>query len=426
VAKRRFFYGWVILAIGFLTIVAGYVCRTTFSVFYPAIVEDFGWTRGNTALIFSINILVYGLCAPFAGAIADRFPPRFVLAAGSVLMGIGMLSCSLATTRWQFFLLYGVVAAIGLSLAGWAPVSALLTNWFAQRRALAFGILGAGFGVSLIASYVAQYVISSFGWRAAYVAIGLSIAALIAPLCVLFVRRSPADARAYPDTMTARENEARQEPVSSGKAPPAWPEKEWTLGAAMRTRQFWLLFLMWFASMGVVEQLAVAHQVYFYLDAGYAPMTAATFYGIFGVCYAAGNLAGALSDRIGRERFFIPACLACAGFVSLYFILKDASTLWLPSIIAAGFGSTLGSLCCVCNATMADLFSGPHYGKIAGSMIVGFAAGGMLSPWLAGHLHDVTGSYTFAYVALGASLLLTATLMWLVAPRKLRPIGPQA
>ncbi len=420
--KSRFFYGWVILAIGFLTMVGGYVCRTTFSVFYPAIVDEFGWTRGNTALIFSINILVYGLCAPFAGALADRFQPRFVLAGGAALMGIGMVSCSLATARWQFFLLYGVVAAVGLSVAGFAPVSTLLTNWFARRRALAFGILGAGFGTSLIASYAAQYVISSFGWRTAYVAIGLSVAALIAPLCMVFVRRTPADKGMYPDGMTAEEARADHETLSARRGAGEWSSREWTLRAAAHTRQFWLLFLSWLVLFGIVEQLAVSHQVYFYLDAGYQPMTAATFYSIFGICFAVGNVFGALSDRVGRERFFIPACLACAVFVSLYFFMRDAATSWLPPVIAVGFGTTFGSLCCVLNATLADLFQGKHYGKIAGSMIVGFAAGGTLSPWLAGHLHDVTGDHTITYAILVASLLTTATLMRLVAPRRLHPI----
>jgi MFS family permease len=175
--------------------------------------------------------------------------------------------------------------------------------------------------------------------------------------------------------------------------------------------------------MGFVEQLAVSHQVYFYLDAGYEPMTAAAFYTVFGVCFALGNVGGALSDRIGRERFFIPACLACAGFASLYFVMNDASTPWLPPIIAAGFGTTFGSLCCVLNATLADLFQGRHYGKIAGSMILGFATGGTLSPWLAGHLHDVTGNYTATFAILVAGLLVTALLMALVAPRKLRPVA---
>ena len=420
--KRAFFYGWIILAVGFLTIVGGYICRNTFSVFYPAIVDEFGWTRGNTAIIFSINIMVYGIVAPFAGALADRFRPRYVLAAGAILMGIGMASCSLATAKWQFYLLYGVVAAIGLSVAGWAPVATLIANWFVRRRALAFGILGAGFGLSLIAAYFAQYVISSFGWRTAYVVIGLFIALLVAPICIILVRRTPADKGLFPEGMTAEEYAAEQTRTSEYRAASAWRKKDWTLRSAMRTRQFWLLFVIWIVSMGIVEQIAISHHVYFYLDVGYAPLTAATFFGIFGICFAAGNVVGAISDRIGRERFFIPACLVCAGFVSLYFVMKDTSTPWLPPVIASGFGLSFGSLCCVLNATLADLFQGAHYGRIAGTMIVGFAIGGTVSPWMAGYLHDVTGSYTITFAVLVVALVATAVMMWFVAPRRLNPI----
>jgi len=424
--KRRFFYGWVILAVGFLTIIGGYVCRNTFAVFYPAIVDEFGWTRGNTALIFSINVLVYGIVAPFAGALADRFRPRYVLAAGAILMGIGMAACSVATERWQFYLLYGVVAAAGLSIAGWAPVATLLANWFYRRRALAFGVLGAGFGLSLLAAYFAQYLISLFGWRTAYIVIGLLIAVLVAPICIIFVRRTPADKGLLPDGMTAEQAELDSAVMTRYRAVNEWRRREWTLRNAMRTRQFWLLFCIWLVAMGIVEQIAISHHVYFYLDAGYAPLTAATFFSIFGICFAIGNVSGAISDRIGRERFFIPACLACACFVSLYFLMRDASTPWLPPIIAAGFGLTFGSLCCVLNATLADLFQGKHYGRIAGTMIVGFATGGTLSPWLAGYLHDVTGGYTVTYAALVIALISTATMFWFVAPRKLCPVARQS
>ncbi len=420
--RRPFFYGWVILAIGFLTIVGGFIARNTFSVFYPAIVEEFGWTRGNTALIFSVNILFYGLFAPIAGAMADRFRPRYVLAAGALLIGIGMAGSSLATERWQFFLLYGVVAAIGLSMAGWAPVATLLANWFVRKRALVFGILGAGFGLSLISASGAQYIISSFGWQTAYVVIGLCIFLLIAPLCIMFVRRTPAEKGLHPDGMTSEEAETELLRVSEYRAASEWRSRDWTVNSAIRTRQFWLILLTWLCSMGVVEQLAISHQVYFYLDAGYSPIASATFYSLFGVAFAIGNLLGAFSDRTGRERLFIPASLLSAAFIALYFLMRDASNPWLPPLIAVGFGTSFGTIPCVLNATLADLFHGKHFGRIAGSMLVGFAGGGMLSPWLAGYLHDITGSYVPTYWILIAAMIATATMMWFIAPRKLNPV----
>ena len=96
---------------------------------------------------------------------------------------------------------------------------------------------------------------------------------------------------------------------------------------------------------------------------------------------------------------------------------------WLPPLIAIGFGLTFGSYPCVLNATLADLFHGRHYGRIAGVMVLGFALGGTLSAWLAGHIHDLTGSYTGTYVMIVAALLATAIMMWFVAPRKVSPVG---
>lgn len=415
---RRVSYGWVVLAVGFLTIVAGYVCRNTFSVFYPTIVDEFGWGRGNTALIFSINLFVYGLVAPFAGSLVDRFRPHIVLTAGAIIMGVGVALCSLADKQWQFYILYGVIASIGLSIAGWTPVVAIISRWFETRRALSMGILGAGFGTSLVFAVVAQYLITTFGWRTAYVIIGVLAAAIIAPLAMALLRgRAPiADHKAGPPIENGK---LTQDVTSWGEQ---WSNAEWTLGKAARTRQFWLLFLMAFLILGLVEQIAIAHQVYFYRDAGYAPLTAAGFYSIFGICFVLGNLSGSMSDSIGRERFFIPACLMAALAVSMLFLLKDTSRPWIPPLFAAAFGLSLGSTPCVFYAAVADLFHGRHYGKIVGMMVLGFSLGGTISPWLAGYLHDVTSTYNATFLLLIVSLVLTAALMWFVAPRKLNPV----
>ena len=421
--KPRLFYGWIILAIGFVTVVAGYACRNTFSVFYPAIVDEFGWGRGNTALIFSINVFVYGLVAPFAGDLIDRFKPRYILAAGAIIMGVGVSLCSLATEKWQFYLLYGVVASIGLSVAGWAPVVAIVSKWFVKRRALSMGILGAGFGSSLVSAYVAQYLISSFGWRTAYVFIGVFAAAVIPPLVILFVRGRPEDKGLHADGMSATEVSERDAAQEADAHRTPWARTEWTLGRAARTHQFWLLFAAAFIVLGIVEQIAIAHQVYFYRDAGYSDMTAASFYGIFGVSFIIGNLSGSFSDHLGRERCFIPACLIAATACLLLFGITGTSHPWMPVTFAIVFGFCLGSIPCVFYAAVADLFHGKHYGKIVGMMVMGFAMGGTLSPWLAGYLHDATGSYQSTFVLLISGMLATAVLMWFVAPRKLNPVS---
>ncbi len=259
-----------------------------------------------------------------------------------------------------------MLAAIGLSIAGWVPVATLLTNWFERRRALVFGVLGAGFGLSLIAAYSTQYIILSLGWRTAYLVIGVCVALLIPPACVHFIRRTPAEKGLFPDGISAAEAEVQPAQAADGERSPTVTPHAWTLEEALRARQFWLLFLIWVCTMGIVEQTVISQQVYFYLDAGYSPLTASSFYGVFGIALAAGNLLGSFSDRMGRDRFALPSFVLCLVFTGLLFLIRDASSPWLPLIFAVGFGTCFGLLSCVLNATVADIFHGPHYGRIAG------------------------------------------------------------
>ncbi len=115
--RSRISYHWIALAAGFTIILVGYAMRNTFSVFYPVIVSDFGWSRGGTALMYSFTILAYGLFAPVAGGLADRFQPRYVLATGGVIVGAGIALCSTSTSIWHFYIVYGIIVAIGTSLS---------------------------------------------------------------------------------------------------------------------------------------------------------------------------------------------------------------------------------------------------------------------------------------------------------------------
>jgi len=387
-------------------------------------VEEFGWERGSTALMFSITIFFYGLVAPAAGGLVDRFGPRLVLPVGACIMGGGLVLCSLATTQWHFYLFYGVIAAVGLSIAGWTPLTTMLSNWFVKKRGLVFGILAAAFGISLPSAYIAQFLISSFGWQAAYVIIGLASITIIVPLCAFFLRRSPQEKGLMPDGMpqTRHKTQAQDQPVRQTSLQQQWTGTTWTLSRALRTYHFWLLFLISFCLIGFAEQTVVAHQVYFFRDAGYEPMLAAAIYSVFGVMYMVGKLCSFLSDHLGREMVFIPSCLLSAGIASLLFFIEDMSQPWMPFLFAGCFGLAFGPTIPVLLTTVADLFQGRHFGSIQGTIMVGLSLGGAISPWLAGFLHDKTGSYFVTFFLLVASLLVPAVLMWLLAPRKVRPV----
>jgi MFS family permease len=427
--KKRdsIFYGWIILSIAFIILVLGYAIRNTFSVFYPAIVEEFSWGRGNTALMLSISILVYGFVAPAAGGLVDSFGPRLILPVGAFIVGGGVALCSTATAKWHFYLFYGIMVAAGLSLTGWTPLSAIVSNWFVRKRGLAFGILSAGFGGSLVFAAIAQFLISTFGWQIAYVIIGVASVAIIVPLSGLLMRSHPRDKGLWPDGVRfpAPEPKNLNKPLISTNLKGTWAPTSWTLAKAIKTYQFWLLFFISFCLLGLAETTPIAHMVFFFRDVGYGAMRAAGIYSVFGVAFVVGNLCSFLSDRLGRERVFIPSCLLSAMAVCFLFLIKDTSHPWLSFFHAVFFGLGIGTAAPVFFTTVADLFQGRHFGSIQGAVVLGFSLGGAIAPWLAGFLHDRTGSYFSTFLILLGSLLISLLLMWLVAPRKIRPVLSQ-
>ncbi len=418
--RSRFFYGWVIVAIAFVMMAVGYTQRSTFAVFYPVLVEEFGWHRGNTALIFSFSIIVYGLAAPFAGRLVDRLGPRVVFPFGVCLMSSGIALCSIATQQWHFYLLYGVVAAVGLSMVGSTPLNALIANWFVRKRALAFGLYSTGFGFSLLGSPLVQSLITNVGWQRAYLMMGLFTTAIVVPLVVIFMRRSPAEKGMLPDGSVPGA-------MPYGAAAPRtvetlWMRTEWTVRRAVRTRQFWLMFLADLCLMGIAQQTVLAHSVYLLRDSGFGAQAAANSFSFYGVGITLGYLCAYWSDRIGRERVLIPGCLLAAAATALLFLIDGPSRFWLAcsSMFFCGLG--MGAMVTTFFATIADLFQGRDYGAILGLMTLGFSIGGAFSPWFAGFLHDVTGSYVIAIALVVSALLTGAGLVAAVGPHRLRPV----
>jgi len=414
VKRPHIFHGWFVLAGGFTITIVAYAMRNTFSVFYPVIVTDFGWTRGSTALMFSVALLSYGLFAPVAGTLADRFKPGYVLALGGVVVGLSLALCSQATAVSHFYLIYGVLTAIGTSLIGITPLMSVLSHWFGSRRSgTVFGIIGSGFGVSLVTAPVYQWLISGHGWRAAYVIIGLSAMAIIVPVSLLLMHRSP--------QQQALVDHRRTEVAATDRALDA-PQHghQWTVRAAFRTSTFKLFLIVGMCCMGFALQVVIAHQVYFLQDVGFDPMVAASVFGTFGVAVAAGNLSSLLSDRFGRTPFFVAGCLAVTVAMLLLNAVSNPDSTVLPMLFAALAGWGLGVCGPTCYAALADRYHGRDYGAIQGVMILFVSIGAAIGPWTGGWLHDVSGSYKSTFILVQV-LLLTAAGLFMVATRR----GPE-
>ena len=424
--KPLIFYGWVIVAVGFTALAFAYGVRFSFSVFYRAILDEFGWSRADTALIFSINIIVYGVTAPLAGALVDRFGPRKVIPAFALVLAAATAASSQAQAIWHLYILYGVILAFATSCVGSVPHVALLSNWFVKKRATAFGLLLAANAGAFILASVVEYFIINLGWRPAFLILGAMIVVIVVPLVTLFERRRPEEMGLLPDGAVEESaggwSKKTQQEGELLVRDPQWTAVTWTLWRAMKPRRLWLLFFANFFFYGIGVYMVRAHQVVFATDLHYDPMVAAFIFSLTGVLSAAGAASGFISDRLGREETFAIAVVFTTIGGILLLLTKDNASPWMLYLhaITLGFGYGLGMPTLV--AAGADLFQGKSFGAINGFIMMGFGIGGFVGPWLGGKIHDVTGSYTWAFMLVIGGMLFSYLLVFLSSPRKVRVV----
>src|SRR5947208_12491848 len=197
--RLPFFYGWVMVAVTFVTMAIGVNARTSFSLLFPPIIGEFGWERGVTAGAFSFGFLVSGALSPLIGRMMDRHGPRAVMELGVILMAGGLLLAPLTSQPWHLYLTIGVLVGGGSVCLGYSGQSLFLPNWFVRRRGLAMGIAFAGVGVgSIILLPCVQTMIEQTGWRTACSAMGILVLVVLAPINLL-LRKRPEDIGFEPD-----------------------------------------------------------------------------------------------------------------------------------------------------------------------------------------------------------------------------------
>ncbi len=421
VRRSRISYAWVIVGIVVISMTLIYGIRHSFSVFFPSILEEFGWNRGSTALMLSLNLLVYGCLAPITGSLGDRWKPQRVMPIGLIILGLATAGCAFAQELWHFYLLLGLVAPIGMASAGWPLLGPALANWFAKKRGLAMGLAQAGAGLSFTYGMYAEFAISQLGWRHAYFVLAGTLWAVTLPLYFFFFHFRPENKglKAYgADEPVTADNAA----TDASQTSPA-VAGDWTLRQAIGTYQLWLLMLAYFLFWGIGTYMTIAHQVKFAEDVGYSSTFAASIFALYGICLVGGTLSAGISDLIGRERTItLASTLMIAALIALVSV-KDTSQPWLLYIYAICFGYGGGFFTPTMTAGAADIFHGRHFGAIAGILLTGMGVGGVIGPWLGGHIHDITGSYTSAFVLCMGAFALACIAFWVAAPRNAAKIN---
>ncbi|HUN52571.1 MAG TPA: MFS transporter [Candidatus Sulfotelmatobacter sp.] len=423
--RLPFYYGWIIVAVVFVTMAFGVNARTAFSLLFPPILSEFGWERGVTAGAFSFGFLVSAALSPTLGRLMDRRGPIVVMQLGVAATVSGLLLATLASEPWHIYLTLGVLVGAGSVCLGFTGQSLFLPSWFVRRRGLALSLAFSGVGVgSIVLLPWLQSLIEHAGWRAACWTMGIFVLVLLAPLNLL-LRRRPEDLGLLPDGEAAASATAAAPARKSNIVDPAWAAVDWTLARALRTARFWWLGAGYAGAMFIWYAVQV-HQTKYLTEIGFSAADAAWALGAVSLAGIPGQIAlGQLSDRIGRELVWAIGCLGFALTYVALLLLRDHANLPLLYLMVLAQGALGYGLTSVIGAIPAEIFEGRHYGAIFGTLMLIGIAGGAVGPWVTGLLHDWTGSYDLAFaIAIAVSLLCVGTV-WRAAPRKVRVVAGQ-
>ncbi len=412
-----FYYGWLVLGLsGAGTFVATAIAGVVLGGVQPYILEDTDWPRTSIGLAASCGVWASGFFAPFAGRLADRYGPRWLMPVGVIVLGISMLAIGGVDTAWQFFLAAVIGRAVSQPfLIGVVPRT-MAVNFFHRRRNIALSLTGIYRPISGALLIQAFSVIAVFAdWRTAFRYLGFFSIALAVPMMII-MRRRPEDIGLLPDGAAPNPSAAAPSAAGSRGAATAQAgadgatEASSTVKEALRTRAFWLMATVTFLKVAATSGLGFSLVPHLREFAGLTTPQAA---GVLSVStfLALSSLAwGQVAERL-TARWCIVAALTLSAAAALALLRVD-SLLW-AYVFGVLWGLFHSGLEVLMYILLADYFGRNSYGAIAGTMRP-FEAGGLGVGQLVGPvIYDLTGSYTLLIISASALLFSSSALMLL-------------
>lgn len=400
-------YGWVVVAVAFMAGVA-----TAGAIALPATLilplnREFGWNAEQISGALALRILLYGLLAPFAASLIDRYGLRRTILSALILIAAGFLVALRMTQLWHLVLLWGVAVGLGSGLTALVMGAVVATRWFSERRGLALGVLTAGSATGqLIFLPLAAWLEQQYGWRTALAPtlIGLAIASA---LVFLFMADRPSDVGLAP---YGEDGARAPEPAPS----PAGALR--VLGEVSGSGAFWILAATLFVCGLSTNGLIQTHFVALCSDFDVGPVAAASTLALMGLFDFAGSVgSGWLSDRYDNR-----------ALLFVYYGLRGLSLLYLPgssfsvyglSLFAAFYGLDWVATVPPTARLTAQLFGRERAGVAFGWIYAAHMFGAAVAAYGAGYSRSVLQSYLPAFYAAGALCLVAASLVWLIEKR---------
>jgi MFS family permease len=405
------YYPWIVIGIAFLTVGVAFGTRNAFAVFLIAVIEEFHWSRGLASGALMLGAVMWTLAAPVIGILLDRFGPRVVLPGGSILMALGFVISGMAHSVLEFYIGMGIFMGVGFAALPMTSQATFLSNWFIRKRGMAIGTAASGIGLGiLIVVPWTQWLIATYGWRAAFFILAGVLAIVVAPVNYFFQRQRPEQMNLEADFGEAPLQTSLGQAKAAGVDGPS-------LKAALRTWRFWA-FAFGVLAGAIPLHMVLIHQVAAVSDAGFSKELAAFGLGLIGLFTAPAMIfMGLLADRIGRQWSYALGSASLMVGIFLLMMITDATQSWLfyafPPFIAFGFSSRQS----LYPTIAADLFHGKSFGAIIGAIALFIGAGAGIGPWLGGVIHDWTGTYYWAFCIAQTMTFASVGFIWMAGSR---------
>jgi len=422
IRRQGLFYGWWIVAAALgLMFLTGGTGFYTYSVLLKPLMAEFGWTRAATSAAQSIYFAVYGAAGVLFGKLIQRYSIRKIVFLGVLIKGTAFLLLSLTSSIWYLYIIYFFVG-LGTGAAGMVPLATLVSNWFIRRRGMAMGITMAGIalGAMLIVPTV-SFIVESFGWRTAFIFMGLIYYLGGIPLALFVLKTKPEEMGVLPDG---------EEPSEIKKVPARASTTRSTITGTETGRAttllkglpIWLLSGGFFLAMGGQMGILV-HEAPFITDMGVSAMTAAVALGFTGGMGGIGKVSlGWLTDRLST-RYVVLLCFTIQ-IVGVLILMRThtMAMLWL-FVVVFGFG--MGGTVALMPLAVGDRFGLAPFGVVFGIVNFLHTIGSTMGPLFAGYVFDVTGSYSFAFTTFLATYIVAIVAIyftWGTDPKPIRSL----
>lgn len=419
-----FHYAWLIVAVTFFASFNGAGIRVVPTVLIHPLEADFGWARSAITFGISINLLLYGVAAPFVGWFLDKYGPRRVMLTSLTLLSLGLLCTTFVSQLWQFWLTWGVMVGLGAGGMSGVLSASVAHRWFNARRGQAVGILSSGSSTGQIVFIPFMlFIVAYTGWRmGSYILVACTATAVA--LVWLLMRDKPEEVglepyNEGPGAVTAPVvDKSAAKPEEAKPAGPVMGIKD-----AVKTPTFWLLCGVFSICGGTANGLIGTHLLPHALENGFDRLTVASAIGIMGTMNIIGTLfSGWLADRVDPRKL-IAAVFTLRGLSLFYLLLVDNTQGLIIFTIVYGLDwfATVPPVVMIAGQT----FGKQSIGRIYGWIFLSHQIGGSAMAYGGGLLYDYVGNYEMAFFAGGWMGLMAAAFGLSIRKKStMPPLGP--